>query len=743
MARLGAGGMGKVYLGRTPDGHLCALKVVKEDLAHDAQFRARFAREIRAARRVRGPFTPAVVDAGPEAPAPWMATEYVPGPTLKEAVRNGGPFPEPSLLVLTLGLARALATIHAAGLMHRDLKPSNILLSPRGPQVIDFGIARAVEGTVLTRTGQTFGTPAYSSPEQVVGQNVSPRSDLFSMAGAVVFAAGGEPPFGSGPPVRVLRRVMSEQPGLDAVPEGTLRDLLARCFAKDPAHRPEAEEVRAALAGLPLPSAEHGWLPAPVTEQIDRHAGRSRRAQESDLTTADMSAPDGFGTGSTPLWSGATVPGESTVPGGSPVPGEDTGAGQDTVSGGSPVPGRGTGPSETRTAPGDGTGPNGTSTAPGAAPPRPWWRRRAAVVTAAAAAALVIAGGGALLLTALPLGSPEAPGTGTSPSPDPSDGTAADGEALSVDLSGFTFDLGFSADGETLYVYGTELSAWDWQEGVPVDVFEPSPLGGAIGRDGRIVASYVDHIRVWDGDSDDVTAHFGSAHENGDRGYYQTSAITGDGTKVAATAAEDGQPGNDHVVQVWDVERGVPEVEIPLEGILYALEFSADGSLLVGREEASDGSEPLGVSVWDARTGERLHHFTGGYGRQFALAPEGRTMAVSVPDGDGEGPAGYELVDLDTGEVTVPLADLDEDHAGVMGIRFSADGRRVYALTGGGATEFGSVWDARTGALVDESGPPLYEPLAEQDDGGHIATMTSDARVLILDADFGVVTELH
>ncbi|GAB2519531.1 WD40 repeat domain-containing serine/threonine protein kinase [Nocardiopsis aegyptia] len=721
LARLGAGGMGKVYLARTPDGHLCALKVVKEDLAHDAQFRARFAREIRAAQRVRGPFTPAVVDADPDAPAPWMATEYVPGPTLKEAVRNGGPFPEPSLLVLTLGLARALATIHAAGLMHRDLKPSNILLSPRGPQVIDFGIARAVEGTVLTRTGQTFGTPAYSSPEQVVGQNVSPRSDLFSMAGAVVFAAGGEPPFGSGPPVRVLRRVMSGQPALDAVPEGTLRDLLARCFAKDPVHRPEAEEVRAALAELPLPSAEHGWLPAPVTEQIDRHAGRTRRAEESDLTTADMSAPDGFGTGSTPGWPDTTVPGEGTGPG------------QD--------PGRTGG-----TVPGEGTGADGPS--PGASAPCPWWRRRAAVVAAAATAALVVAGGGALALTALPLGSPGASGTGADPSADPSTDPSAGpdstgGGALSVDLDGFTLDLGFSADGETLYVYGTELSAWDWREGVPVDVFEPTPLSGAIGHDGLIVAAYVDHIRVWDGDSENITAHFGSAHENGDRGYYQTPAITDDGTKVAATAAEDGHPSNDHVLQVWDVASETPDVEIPLEGILYALEFSADGSLLVGREEAADGSGPLGVSVWDAATGERLHTFTDGYGHQFALAPEGRTMAVSAPDGDGEGPTGYELIDLDTGEVTVPLADLGEDHASVMGIHFSADGGRVYAVTGGGATEPGSVWDAETGELVVESGPLLYEPLAEQDDGGHFATMTSDSRILVLDADFGVVTELH
>ncbi|WP_026128964.1 WD40 repeat domain-containing serine/threonine protein kinase [Nocardiopsis prasina] len=282
LARLGAGGMGRVYLARTPDGHLCALKVVKEDLAHDTQFRARFAREVRTAQRVRGPFTPAVVDADPEAPAPWMATEYVPGPTLKEAVRENGPFPEDSLRVLALGLARALSTIHAAGLMHRDLKPSNILLSPRGPQVIDFGIARAVEGTVLTRTGQTFGTPSYTSPEQVTGQNVTPHADVFSMAGAVLFAASGRPPFGEGSPVNTLNRVMRGEPHLEAVPEGPLRDLLARCFAKDPAERPDADTVQREISALPLPSAEHGWLPSPVNQQITARASETQRAEEAE-----------------------------------------------------------------------------------------------------------------------------------------------------------------------------------------------------------------------------------------------------------------------------------------------------------------------------------------------------------------------------------------------------------------------------------------------------------------------------
>ncbi|MFE9243071.1 WD40 repeat domain-containing serine/threonine protein kinase [Nocardiopsis sp. NPDC006938] len=283
LARVGSGGMGQVYLARTPEGRLAALKVVREELAGDPEFRARFAREVRTAQRVRGPFTPAVLSADPDAAAPWMATEYVPGPTLREAVRRDGPLPEGSLRVLTLGLATAVRAVHDAGLMHRDLKPGNVLLSPRGPQVIDFGIARAVEGTVLTRAGQTFGTPSYTSPEQVTGGEATPASDVFSLAGVVVFAATGRPPFGTGRPADVLRRVVGGDPVLDGVPDD-LRPLLARCLAKDPAGRPRAEAVARELASVPATTAEHGWLPAPVHRSVAAHE------EEADQVVRDSVA---------------------------------------------------------------------------------------------------------------------------------------------------------------------------------------------------------------------------------------------------------------------------------------------------------------------------------------------------------------------------------------------------------------------------------------------------------------------
>lgn len=276
LARLGAGGMGKVYLARSPTGDLIALKLVRDHLAHDAEFRDRFAREVRTAARVRGPLTPAVVDFDTESDVPWLATEYVPAPTLKEAVKKYGPLSSDSLPVLASGLARALAAVHRAGIMHRDLKPGNVMLSPRGPQVIDFGLARAVEGTVLTRTGQTFGTPAYASPEQVAGDVITPASDVFSLAGMVVFAASGEPPFGGGRKSGVLNRVTKGEPELSAIGEGPLRDLLVRCLSKDPAERPDVAGVLTALADVPMPETEHQWLPPDVGEEVRRRRDRRK-----------------------------------------------------------------------------------------------------------------------------------------------------------------------------------------------------------------------------------------------------------------------------------------------------------------------------------------------------------------------------------------------------------------------------------------------------------------------------------
>ncbi|WP_026122309.1 serine/threonine-protein kinase [Nocardiopsis halotolerans] len=695
LARLGEGGMGRVYLTRTSNGHLCALKVVKEDLAHDAQFRARFSREIRAAQRVSGPFTPAVVDADPDADTPWMATEYVPGPTLKEAVNAGGPFPEPSLLVLALGLARALGTIHAAGIMHRDLKPGNVLLSPRGPQVIDFGIARAVEGTVLTRTGQTFGTPAYTSPEQIVGEGVTQRGDLFSLAGVVVFAASGEPPFGPGSAAEALRRVMSGHPRLDAVPEGPLRDLLARCFAKDPAWRPDAEEVERRLCALPRPPAEHGWLPSPVTQQIDEREGETRRAEEAERTTVPMA-------GRSPRPDAAGEP-----PHGPP---DDPPEGVRERTG----------------------SPERTD--------RPWWRRRAALVSTAAVSALVIGGGTTLALTGAFSGGPGiaiAPDAGATrePSGEPS-ATPSEAGSPEVELGAFVYEVDFSADGETLYVFGmTTLSAWDWRTGEPVDVFEPLPRAAQIGAGDHVVAAYDDVVRVWDGTSDDEVNTFGA--DNRGRGFYDVPAPTSDGSRVAVLAAENADPLEDRVIQVWDVASGTPEVEFPVDGVLTYLSYTPDDSLLVGVVMEPGYEEYVGVAVWDPRTGERLHLFGGGDSYGVALSPDSRTMVLR------SGERRFDIVDLTTGEVVVPLAEPSREQETISGLGYSADGDRVYAGAYGWDGDRGSVWDARSGELVHDADVMVYAPMGVHPEDEYLATVADGGEsVLILDSDRTVVNEL-
>jgi eukaryotic-like serine/threonine-protein kinase len=206
---LGSGGFGRVFLGMSPDGRLVAVKVIRPERAADPEFRARFRREVAAAKKVSGRFTAQVIDADAEGPVPWLATAYVSGPSLAQAVARHGPLPVGSVLALAAGLTEALAAIHSAGLVHRDLKPENVLLAEDGPRVIDFGIARAAGASTLTGTGMLIGTFAFMSPEQVRGGEVGPPSDIFSLGSVLVFAATGQGPFGTGPTAHLLYRVAS------------------------------------------------------------------------------------------------------------------------------------------------------------------------------------------------------------------------------------------------------------------------------------------------------------------------------------------------------------------------------------------------------------------------------------------------------------------------------------------------------------------------------------------------------
>ena len=296
VGQLGDGGMGRVFLGRSAGGRPVAVKVIRSDLAADPDFRARFRREVAAARKVNGLFTAMVVDADVDAPEPWLATAYVAGPSLAEAVRQQGSLPVNSVLALAAGLAESLAAIHAAGVVHRDLKPSNVLLGPDGPCVIDFGISRAVEQTSLTRVGFVIGSPGFMSPEQAEGHEVGPASDIFSLGAVLAFAAIADSPFGSGSTAALVYRIVYSPPNLEGVPD-EIRPLLERCLAKDPAQRPTASEL---LAELETAEPETGWLPEPFTRAFpDAQAQPAERPAppvvagpaDADLTVTGESVP--------------------------------------------------------------------------------------------------------------------------------------------------------------------------------------------------------------------------------------------------------------------------------------------------------------------------------------------------------------------------------------------------------------------------------------------------------------------
>ncbi|MFJ2776518.1 serine/threonine-protein kinase [Kitasatospora sp. NPDC087315] len=329
LRRLGAGGMGRVYLGRTAGGRTVAVKLVRGELAEDAEFRARFRQEVAAARRVGGAWTAPVLDADTEGEHPWVATGYVAGPALGEAVRAVGRLPELAVRSLGVGLAEALAHVHALGLVHRDVKPSNVLLTLDGPRLIDFGIARALDATSgVTQSGYVVGSPGFMSPEQAEGRPAGPPSDVFSLGAVLAYAATGVPPFGEGVSVAVLLyRVLHEEPDLAGLGPA-LRPVVAACLAKDPADRPTPRgllqwlDADGAAAGR---LARGGWLPPGLAEEVGRGAVRLLDLEGEtgpDTAGAPPAAPltvppeDARPVDRTPTLVPAAEPGRTAEPGG-------------------------------------------------------------------------------------------------------------------------------------------------------------------------------------------------------------------------------------------------------------------------------------------------------------------------------------------------------------------------------------------------------------------------------------------
>lgn len=279
LAELGQGGMGRVLLGVSQDGRVVALKQVHPGFAADERFRSRFRREVETSRMVSGAYTAAVMDADPDADIPWLASVFVAGPSLREAVDAAGGLPESSLRLLAVGLASALAEIHRVGLIHRDLKPSNVLLADDGPRVIDFGIARAAgAASELTHTGSVIGSPGFMSPEQAEGLPVTTASDVFSLGALLVMAATGQGPFTGDSTPQTLYNVVHAEPALDGLPPGIAR-LVAFCLAKDPRARPTPDQILDFLG--PVPPTAKAWPPA-VHALI---------AQQQDSVSAALFAP--------------------------------------------------------------------------------------------------------------------------------------------------------------------------------------------------------------------------------------------------------------------------------------------------------------------------------------------------------------------------------------------------------------------------------------------------------------------
>ncbi len=303
--RLGAGGMGVVYLGSDRRGQRVALKVIRPDLAEDQEFRSRFAREVSAARRIRGGCTARLVAADLDAERPWFATQYVPGPSLHDKVTEDGPLFASEVAAVGAALSEGLVAVHEAGVVHRDLKPSNILLSPKGPRIIDFGIAWSTGASTLTHVGTAVGSPGFLAPEQVRGAAVTPATDVFALGATLAYAATQDSPFGHGSSEVMLYRVVHEEPQLHGVPD-SLAPLVRACLAKDPEERPSTLQLSLRLKEIATREAQGMGETRPAASraaEADRPTGRltdDYPEQRTQRRTQGTPAPRGNGTAPRP-----------------------------------------------------------------------------------------------------------------------------------------------------------------------------------------------------------------------------------------------------------------------------------------------------------------------------------------------------------------------------------------------------------------------------------------------------------
>ncbi|WFB05745.1 serine/threonine protein kinase [Streptomyces sp. LX-29] len=664
--RLGAGGMGQVFLGTSPGGRKVAVKVIRPELAATPQFRTRFAREIDAARRVGGFHTAQVVDADSEAESPWLVTAFVAGPTLQQVVASQGPLTTDAVMRLGAGLAEGLAAIHRCGLVHRDLKPGNVILADDGPRIIDFGIARAVDASSLTATGTVMGTYAYMSPEQIRADRAGPASDVFSLGSVLVFAATGHSPFDAPDLLEVVERILDEPPVLDGLDED-LRGPLAGCLAKDPAERPLVTELPARFAGLP----SDGVAVRPAGPE----PARPEPAEPEEVTlpaaagpTTGVAGPERAGPAAAPERTLLLAPGPGQPPPAPPTmpyPPAD-------------VPGR------------------AVPTAPAARTGRV--SRRALIVGGLAAAAGT-AVGVPLLLRAKGDGSDD-PVVRSDTSP----GGAADGVVLNG-LSGAR-TLAFSPDAKTLFAAGDGGTVWRWdvttRRGTSTHIGIPEYIQPVqFSPDRRLlVRAEKNKVLLWDVASGRMVRTFhGPPTGKAQEGFVHSLTLSPDGGTIVASLSEG--------LYVWDTASGrkrdvhkgrysgplaispdgrllvtaypVRLRELPSCRVLATVDeytshqaavFSPDGQILALGQ--LDGT----VRLWNAATRQEVVTLKGHKGTVNALAfhPSGRTLAGAGRDGT------VRLWDTASGKSTATFTCPNSLEA----VAFSPDGKMLAAGLGSG-----------------------------------------------------------